>query len=260
MSVWYLNKHLPAPAKDSFKHLDAIFALTGKEVSRDPVSNVICVEIDGQRYYVKRYFAEKSSLRSLTGQSRMETELKNAKNFARWGIPTAELLAYGVEKTGLKFKRGAFITACLSAESLAHIAQFSPQLFMQPDWLCAIRAQIATITRIMHQHGFAHNDLHWRNLLVDQDQKVYLIDCPSGRHWPRQFLQYRVTKDLASLYPEASRLMSRSQRLRFYLDYRQQSRLQKYDKAIITKIMSHRSAHNFSSAIATAACSPPHTN
>jgi len=48
-----------------------------------------------------------------------------------------------------------------------------------------VLTQVAAITRSLHAHGFAHNDLKWRNLLVDDQPEptVYLIDCPSGAFW-----------------------------------------------------------------------------
>lgn len=56
----------------------------------------------------------------------------------------------------------------------------------------------------MHDNRFTHNDLKWRNLLIDDDDKLFLIDCPNGDFWRGFWLKYRITKDLACLDKVAS--------------------------------------------------------
>ena len=51
----------------------------------------------------------------------------------------------------------------------------------------------------MHDHNFTHNDLKWRNLLIDDQQTLYLIDCPNGDFWRGFWLKYRITKDFPNL-------------------------------------------------------------
>ncbi len=87
--------------------------------------------------------------------------------------------------------------------------------------------------------GFAHNDLKWRNLLVTHGERpqVYLIDCPSGGYWWQPFLSYRIVKDLACLDKVAKYHLTRTQRLRFYLDYAQHARLTAGDKKRVRRIV-----------------------
>jgi len=66
---------------------------------------------------------------------------------------------------------------------------------------------------------------------------VYLIDCPSGSFYRGAVLGYRITKDLACLDKLAKTQLSRSQRLRFYLDYAQQQRLTAADRQRIRRIV-----------------------
>ena len=102
-----------------------------------------------------------------------------------------------------------------------------------------VARQIAGLARTLHGHGFAHNDLKWRNLLVDggPSPRVYLIDCPSGTFYRGAVLQYRIVKDLAWLDKPARRLLSRTQRLRFYLDYAGHARVTDDDRKRISKIV-----------------------
>ena len=51
------------------------------------------------------------------------------------------------------------------------------------------------------------------------------------------FLQYRIVKDLACLDKVAKYNLTRTQRLRFYLDYAQQNRLSTMDKQRIRRIL-----------------------
>jgi tRNA A-37 threonylcarbamoyl transferase component Bud32 len=81
-----------------------------------------------------------------------------------------------------------------------------------------------------------HGDFKWRNLLVDKADTLHLIDCPSGGFWWPPFLEYRIVKDLACLDKLAKLHLSRTRRLRFYLDYAQKKTLDDGDKRRIRKI------------------------
>src|SRR5690554_8206835 len=93
----------------------------------------------------------------------------------------------------------------------------------------------------MHRHGFAHNDLKWRNVLVEQGPgaDIHLIDCPGGTFWWGPFLQRRIIKDLACLDKVAKYQLSRTQRLRFYLYYTGQARLQPEDRRRLRRIVEY---------------------
>jgi tRNA A-37 threonylcarbamoyl transferase component Bud32 len=88
----------------------------------------------------------------------------------------------------------------------------------------------------MHDHHFTHNDLKWRNILVDAAGTVYFIDCPIGNYWVSFMLRHRVTKDLATLDKVAKYHLSATQRLRFYLQYRRRERLNASDKVRVRRI------------------------
>ncbi len=122
---------------------------------------------------------------------------------------------------------------------LAYLAHSDDPRLADRAWLTQVSRQIARLTRTLHDAGFAHNDLKWRNLLVDggPSPTVYLIDCPSGSYYRGTILDYRIVKDLACLDKLASKTLSRSQRLRFYLDYTQNSRVDNGDRQRIAKIV-----------------------
>lgn len=222
-----------------FASLDAVFALTGEIVAKSPTSQVVRVRIGARDFYVKRYVGSGTrALHRLFVPSRVQSEWRNLQRFSDWGIATAPLVAYGVESKHGRFVRGALITAGVpNTDDLKHMALKGDARFKSQSWRDGISRQLAKATRILHDHHFAHNDLKWRNLLVDDTGKLYFIDCPSGRFWPGPFLRYRIVKDLACLDKMAKYHLSRTDRLRFYLDYAGKSRLTGEDKKIVRKIV-----------------------
>ena len=64
-----------------------------------------------------------------------------------------------------------------------------------------------------------------------------MIDCPNGAFWRGPLLRYRIVKDLACLDKIGKYRLSRTQRLRFYLDYAGHDRLSAADKRRIRKVL-----------------------
>lgn len=238
MSAWRTAADLPEAMKVSFASLDAVFALQGEHLTRDPLSEVIRIECEGVRYYVKRYWGAGKGLRRWIGRPRVKAEWQNLKHFAGWGIPTAPIMAYGLERRGGAFARGALITRELEhTEDLALLAQRGDPRLQDAAWVDRVSRQLARATRTLHDHHFTHNDLKWRNLLVNPQAELFFIDCPSGSFWWGPLLRYRIVKDLACLDKVASKVLSRTQRLRFYLQYCGAERLSAADKRQVAKIV-----------------------
>lgn len=221
-----------------FGSLEAVFALQGERLTRDPLSEVVRVEFAGVRYYVKRYHGAGKGLRRYVGRPRIKAEWQNVKLFAKWGIPTAPIVAYGLERRMGAFVRGALITRELpNTLDLAALANAGDPRLRDAQWVNAISVQLARGTRAMHDHHFTHNDLKWRNLLVDEQGQLFFIDCPTGSVWWGPLLRYRIIKDLACLDKVAKHVLTRTQRLRFYLQYRDRARLNASDKKRIGKVV-----------------------
>src|SRR5690606_25677770 len=108
------------------------------------------------------------------------------------------------------------------------------------QWVRHISRQLAAAMRIMHAQHFIHNDLKWRNLLVDDKGQLYLIDCPLGDFWRGKLFEHRVLKEFATLDRVARYKLNRSQRLRFYLQYTQKDRLDTDDKVFLRKYAQRR--------------------
>ena len=237
MSDWRLATAYQMLQAD-FGSLEKVFALQGERITYDPISELIRVTRNDVDYYVKRYRNAGKGLRRYAARPRVKAEWQNLKRFAKWGIPTAEVIAQGLERKAGAFVRGAMITREIpNSRDLADLADSGSPLLQDHAWVQQVSVQIAHATRTMHQHSFTHNDLKWRNLLVDDQANVYLIDCPAGTFWWGAMLRYRIIKDLACLDKVAKYHLSNTQRLRFYLQYCQRSRLNAQDKQQIGKIV-----------------------
>lgn len=241
MQKWWVKADLAqSEAGKHFQGLDSLFLLSGEVLSESSLNRMTRVEIDGKTYYVKLYFRGGKRLRRWLGQSRLETEWLNLQRFRQWGLPCPEILAYGIEKCGPFYVRGALLTSAIpAAHDLAYLAKNRSQQFEQDRWVNAASGQVAAICRTLHHHKFAHGDLKWRNLLVTagENPQVFCIDCPDGRFWSQPFLNYRITKDLACLDKIAAKTLRKTQRLRFFLNYRQEKKLNPASKKQIQKIL-----------------------
>jgi len=244
---WFSPAYRGQPAEGMFANIDRAFAAEGEVITRDPLSQVQRVSAGNLRFYLKRYQGNGGTalrswfgLRGWFGLQRVKREWENLLAFQAWGIPTAIPVAYGLERRFGYFLRGALVTEELKGtRDLAELALSGDLRLQDRAWVSAVLRQVAQATRCMHAAGFAHNDLKWRNLLVDDSPQptVYFIDCPTGQYWWGVFLRYRIIKDLACLDKLGKYHLSRSQRLRFYLDYVGRSRLSAEDKVRIRKVL-----------------------
>jgi heptose I phosphotransferase len=226
----------------AFASLDAVFNLAGEALTYDRLSNVLRVTVEGVVYYVKRYRSPgKNPLRRWFGRSRVQAEWENLLAFADWGLPTAQVVGYGLERRAGAFVRGALITRELvGTVDFARLAEENDPRLRSHAWLAVVVPQVAHIARTLHNHRFAHNDFKWRNLLVDAAATLHLIDCPGGQCWPEPFLSYRIVKDLACLDKLGKYNLSRTWRMRFFRAYRGYSghkHLTAADKSMIRRIL-----------------------
>jgi RIO-like serine/threonine protein kinase len=240
MTGWTLNpEYATGVSGELFADLDTVFALEGEQVTSDLISMVHKVWAGGRFYYVKRYTGAGKNLRRYIGRARIQAEWENLQHFQAWGIPSAIIVGFGLERRNGMFYRGALVTQDLSdTADLAHIAKSADPRFHSLAWVRHVSRQIAHATRMMHDQGFAHNDLKWRNILVDEKPypNVFMIDCPSGAFWWGPLLEYRMIKDLACLDKLGKQVLSRTQRLRFYHDYAGRRALTALDKKRIKAV------------------------
>lgn len=242
MRRWTLNpEYATGDSGRLFADLETVFGLEGEYITSDPLSTVHKVRAGNRYYYLKRYHGAGKNLRRYLGRPRVQAEWENLLNFHAWGIPAATVVGFGLERRDGAFHRGALITEELvGTRDLAQIADSGDIRRQSRQWIAHVSRQIAHATRMMHEHGFAHNDLKWRNILVDEQPlpNVYMIDCPGGSFWWGPLLYYRKVKDLACLDKLGRLTLSRTQRLGFYKHYTGKARLDRQDRKRIAAILS----------------------
>ena len=94
MAGWTLEpdyRHLAA----DFGSLDSVFALEGERLTRDPLSEVIRIEARRRALLRQALPQRRQGLRRYLARPRIKAEWQNLKRFEKWGIPTAEVVAWG---------------------------------------------------------------------------------------------------------------------------------------------------------------------
>ncbi|WP_281559225.1 3-deoxy-D-manno-octulosonic acid kinase [Thalassomonas sp. RHCl1] len=89
------------------------------------------------------------------------------------GLPAPQPVAYRVKRQGLFYRADLLSTRIQDARDLVGI--LSEQSLDESIW-----ADIGATIRRFHDHGIYHHDLNSHNILLDQRNKVFLIDFDRG--------------------------------------------------------------------------------
>ncbi len=233
---WTVNSDV----RSLFPDADAVKDMDGELINSNWMSSLLRVEWEGTGYYVKRYTSRGRGLRRFFGRSRVRAEWENLQFFADHGLPSANLVAFG-EASSERGYFGVLVTQEVGGTmDLAALASEGHPLFQSRRWRLGVIDRLSDTVRTMHGLGFIHTDLKWRNILVETNGEpgVFLIDCPQGRRMPGPFLARGRIKDLACLDKVARQVLSKTERLRFYLRYKRASTLSTSDKHDIRRIVS----------------------
>jgi len=225
-----------------FTSVEEVVALDGELVSSDKISLVKKIRANNTIYYVKIYWRNGNGFRSYLGRGRLQGEWENLLYFSSLGIKTPRIVAYGQTLKKGFLDHGVLVTEEVKDSlDLLSLTQRNPALLRNKSWLNDVMTQIADSTRRLHDQGFVHWDLKWRNILVsiDPSQKpcVYFFDCPLGK---KRFgwLKHRgAIKDIACLDKVAEKVMTNKDRLKFFKYYVEISRIQAEHKRMIRKIL-----------------------
>lgn len=236
MTAWQVVSRDPVE-NELFSTLEKTTALEGEEINRNWMSRLVRITHGERAYYVKSYRARGRGLRRHLFRSRLRAEWENLFKFKEMGVPTVRVVAFGEATNPYG---GALVAEGVKGTSdLATLYRCQSPLLEDPDWVGSVRDRLALAVRLMHQASFVHSDLKWRNILAEREDspEVYIIDCPQGRYSFGPFFARGVIKDLACLDKVAKVVLTRSQRLRFYLKYKNKERLDDMDKREIGKIL-----------------------
>ena len=234
-----MNWWVSSGAVELFPSMEACDGTEGEAINGNRMSRVVRVSDGGAAYYVKVYARRGRWLKRYLGRSRARAEWENQRLFHSLGIPAAEVVACGERPPGPDY-RGVVVTREVrGTHDLDALYRHKSDWFSNRAWRRMIMHRLADAVRRLHHAGFVHNDLKWRNILVQTNDEpgVYLIDCPLGRKTFGPLLTRGKVKDLACLDRHGRVQLSRTDRLRFYLWYRGHQRLTEADRKEIRRVL-----------------------
>lgn len=200
--------------------------------------------------FFKQYSFDKPSWKFLGRDSKAKREFENYAVFQKLGIASAQPVACGEQRDWMGRLRRAFIITKTISDSttlLDFVVKHCPNRATAESKLLRkhIVHQLVSMTRTIHQANFFHNDLFWRNILVEQSSgskiKLWWIDCPRGRFTCNSLLRNRRRlKDLASLDKSAEEFFTPRERIQFVKLYLEKKRLDRKDKNLIREVLAYR--------------------
>lgn len=174
------------------------------------------------------------------GASRARQEYAALGRLREAGIQAVRPVAYG-ERRMLHFVRSCFLITEAVPDAVSLAAFIRRQAPAAGSWDVHRRreivASLAEHVRRMHDAGFVHGRLFWRNVLVRPvaggPWEFYVLDtAPLRRHFFRRGLHRKTAamKDVASLMAAAPGILTGTEMLRFARCYLQVDRVQGADR------------------------------
>jgi tRNA A-37 threonylcarbamoyl transferase component Bud32 len=163
-----------------------------------------------------------------------EREFRNLLRFRQFGIPSPETIYFGQRTVEGKL-RAILVTRELAGYLPVNAECYSPIAKLDRSRRKLLISQAADTVRRLHQKRIQHNCLYPKHLFVreDGDFEVCLIDLEKAK-W-RPYKQSIVVRDFGSLYRHTEG-WSRTDQLRLFLAYRNESRASKKSKKILMRI------------------------
>ncbi len=171
--------------------------------------------------------------------SRARSEYRALALMRRLGIQAVRPVAFGERRRG-HFLRSCFLITEAVPEAMAlssfirtfsHRRESAQAIGARRDILTSLARQI----RHMHQVGFMHRDLFWRNVLIrilpENRFEFYFLDASVGRRIRMtQRRQESIVADIAAMAALAPDFCSKTDQLRFLLEYLDRPRLAEGDR------------------------------
>lgn len=235
--------------------VEAVYRLTGGSVitqsGTTEVRRVVLTSATGEHIvYIKKYWVThprqlwSGMLRgSLFGCPKVRREYRNLEWLCSAGFDTPATVAFGEER-----RRGWLIRSFLISAGVPEPLPLHEYIRDRLPLLPAAQRQqvrqslitrLAGYTRRLHEHRFVHHDYFWRNILLSGEslEHFFLIDAHKGRIWSSWSEQSSRVADLAALDAPAPHFFRRSERLRFFLRYLGQPRLDALAKKLLRETL-----------------------
>ena len=202
--------------------------------------------------YIKRYHFPRWKQRirgmfrgTFFQASRAKSEYRALSLMRALGIQAVRPIAYGERRVG-HFLRSCFLITEAVPEAIS-LSTFIKRFGHHPETPRAraarreILTSLARQVRHMHEAGFVHRDLFWRNVLIrplpDDRFEFYFLDASVGKRirlQPRR--QENIVRDIAAMGVMAPDFCSKSDQLRFLLEYLSTERLDAEDRRWLRRV------------------------
>ncbi len=203
-------------------------------------------------FYVKRYHYPRwwQRIRGMFrgmffGTSRARSEFRALRLMRQLGIQAVRPVSYGERRIG-HFVRSCFLITeavpdamPLSAfiKTFGHRRESGHAVRVRRDILSSLSRQV----RHMHEAGFVHRDLFWRNVLIrilpDHEFEFYFIDASIGKRIRLpQRRQDNIVRDIAAMGVLAPSFCSKADQMRFLLEYLDTKRLSDEDRRWLRRV------------------------
>lgn len=203
----------------------------GECVSASEITNCFKIDLDDVRsIYFKRYtYPQNRQLRYWMRASKAQVEIFGYKQLEKLGINSLKVIAFGESRSYGKLKAAYIATEGIKGSM--DLQQFAKDVWFglakreRSQVYLQLRSQIFGQLKLAHQANFFHQDLHWRNILVTQEQGVFKttwIDCPRAAYRKLSFnAKHGQMVDLSCLARRSLDYLSRSERIRALSAYLQ---------------------------------------
>jgi hypothetical protein len=177
------------------------------------------------------------------GCPKVRREYLNLEWLRATGLDAPAPVAFGEERRRGWLIRSYLISAGVPEPLPLHEYIRDRLPLLPPDRQKPVRqsliTRLADYTRHLHEHRFVHHDYFWRNILLSRESRehFYLIDAHKGRTWQPWNDQASRSADLAALDAPAPHFFRRSERLRFFLHYLGQPRLNAAAKKLLLRTL-----------------------
>lgn len=203
-------------------------------------------------FYIKRYHYPRLVQRirgmfrgTFFKASRARNEYRALRRMRQLGIQAVRPVAFG-ERRLFRFIRSCFLIteAVPDAIPLSSFIQTFGEHRGSAQAVCIRReilASLARQVRHMHQSGFVHCDLFWRNVLIRSlpgDRfEFYFLDASVGKRIRiAQRRQDKIVGDIAAMGAVAPHFCSKADQLRFLLEYLQANKLEKEHRRWLRRV------------------------
>ena len=176
---------------------------------------------------------------------RARNEYRTLRLMRRLGIHAVRPIAHG-ERRVAHFVKSCFLVT-ESVPDAVPLSFFIKELSHRREGPKAIAARHEILTslarqiRLMHEAGFVHRDLFWRNVLIrslpDGRFEFHFLDASVGKRIRvQQWRQDSIVRDIAAMGVLAPDFCSRADQLRFLLVYLDKKRIDEADRRWLREV------------------------